>query len=68
MTMKQKQDKPPQYLIDSFFKHLDKVFKELPYLPSGTSNGLYNAYRLGKKEFNRIKQYRNYGTEKNRGT
>ena len=66
--MEPKQDKPPQYLIDSFFKHLDIVFGELTYLPSGTKNQLVNAYRLGRKEFYKLKKYKDYGTEKIRGT
>ena len=55
--MKPKQDKPPQYMLDSFYKHMEIVFKLFPNMPFGSSNRLYNSYRLAKKEYNKIKKY-----------
>lgn len=55
--MKPKQDKPPQYMLDSFYKHMEIVFKLFPNMPFGSSNRLFNAYRMAKNEFNKIKKY-----------
>lgn len=56
--MRQKSDKPPKYLLDSFFKHMDVVFTLFKCMPYGSSNRLYNAYRIARKEYERIKKYK----------
>lgn len=60
-TMKKKtngDDSPPSYLMESFIKHMDIVFKEFPCMPYESSLKLYNAYQIARnKEWKRIKKY-----------
>lgn len=53
--MKTKSDKPPKYLQDNFYKHLEKIFSQpSPY----DKVVMANTFRMAKNEFRKLKKYK----------
>jgi len=56
--MKNEQKEPPKYLLDQFYKHLDVIFRDFHHMPFNSNTRLYNAYRLAKMEYYKLKKYK----------